>query len=76
VELPSNQYGQPTPPTSAAAAAAGGLGGGVALPDHQNAASLEKMLQELHDVIKVDPPVLVPANGGGAALERHDGGGE
>jgi hypothetical protein len=34
------------------------------------------MLQELHDVIKVDPPVLVPANGGGAALERHDGGGE
>ncbi|CAD6344097.1 unnamed protein product [Miscanthus lutarioriparius] len=74
VELPSNQYGQPTPPTSATAAAAG-HGGGIALPDHQNAASLEKMLQELHDVIKVDPPALVPANGGGgAALERHDGG--
>jgi transcription factor MYB, plant len=73
VELPSNQYAQPTPPASAAATALGG--GGAALPDHQNAASLEKMLRELHDVIKVDPPALVPASGG-AALEWHGGGGE
>jgi transcription factor MYB, plant len=70
VELPSNQYGQPAPPTSAAAVASG-----LALPDHQNAASLEQMLQELHDVIKVEPQALVPASGGGAALERHDCGG-
>ena len=82
VELPSNQFGQAMPPTSAAAAAAGL--GGAALPDHQhqNAASLEKMLQELHDAIKVDPPSLAPANGdaerhgGGAVLERHGGRGE
>uniref|UniRef100_K4AL49 Transcription factor GAMYB n=1 Tax=Setaria italica TaxID=4555 RepID=K4AL49_SETIT len=82
VELPSNQFGQAMPPTSAAAA---GLGGGAALPDqHQNAASLEKMLQELHDAIKVDPPALAPANGdaarpgggSGAVLERHGGRGE
>jgi transcription factor MYB, plant len=82
VELPSNQFGQAMPPTSAAAA---GLGG-AALSDHQhqNAASLEKMLQELHDAIKVDPSALAPANGdaarpgggGGAVLERHGGRGE
>jgi myb proto-oncogene protein len=82
VELPSNQFGQAMPPTSAAATA-GGLGGGVALPDHhhQNAVSLEKMLQELHDAIKVDPAALAPANGGaarpgGAVLERHGARGE
>jgi len=76
VELPSNQFGQEMPPTSAAAA------GGAALPDHhqhQNAASLEKMLQELHDAIKVDPPANGDAErhgGGGAVLERHGGRGE
>ncbi|CAN6323408.1 unnamed protein product [Urochloa humidicola] len=74
-ELPSNQFGQAPPPASSAAA---GLGGGAALPEqHQNAASLEKMLQELHDAIKVDAPAaaLAPANGvGGAVLERHGGG--
>ena len=76
VELPSNQFGQAMPPTSAAAAA------GAALPDHhqhQNAASLEKMLQELHDAIKVDPPANGDAErhgGGGAVLERHGGRGE
>ncbi|CAN6310350.1 unnamed protein product [Urochloa humidicola] len=75
VELPSNQFGQQaTPPASSAGF------GGAALPDqhqHQNAASLEKMLQELHDAIKVEPPpvALSPANGGGGAgLERHGGG--
>ncbi|KAJ1294713.1 hypothetical protein BS78_01G166800 [Paspalum vaginatum] len=80
VELPSNQLlgQQAMPPTSATVA---GLGG-AALPDQQqNAASLEKMLQELHDAIKVVPPALDPANGaaarpggGGAVLERHGGG--
>ncbi|WVZ59712.1 hypothetical protein U9M48_009822 [Paspalum notatum var. saurae] len=85
VELPSNQLlGQQVMPPTAATAAGLGLGG-AALPDHQqNAASLEKMLQELHDAIKVVPPALAPAaNGdaggrpgvGGTVLERHVGGG-
>ncbi|CAL4934555.1 unnamed protein product [Urochloa decumbens] len=75
VELPSNQFGQAPPPASAAA----GFGGGAALPDqhqHQNAASLDKMLQELHEAIKVETPAaLAQANGGGggAVLERHGG---
>ncbi|TVU46336.1 hypothetical protein EJB05_05862 [Eragrostis curvula] len=78
VELPSNQFVQAPPPPSSAAT--GGGGGG--LPEcHQNAtASLEKMLRELHEVIKVDPPPaqLVPANNGDAEQqpvlqEGHDG---
>ncbi|CAN6298689.1 unnamed protein product [Urochloa humidicola] len=72
VELPSNQFGQQaTPPASPAAVAAGGFGD---QHQHQNAASLEKMLQELHDAIKVEPAAEVDGEGGGAVLERHGGG--
>ncbi|KAK3150077.1 hypothetical protein QOZ80_3AG0227570 [Eleusine coracana subsp. coracana] len=72
VELPSNQFGHqalPMPPSSASATTASSLDG---QPDQPNAASLEKMLQELHEAIKVDPPA---ANGGtgDAVQERHDG---
>ncbi|XP_062209325.1 transcription factor MYB101-like [Phragmites australis] len=78
VELPSNQFGQAMPPSSASAAAASGCLGGRGLQDQPNAASFEKMLQELHDAIKVDPPELARANGdadrpGGAVLERNGG---
>ncbi|KAL6599574.1 hypothetical protein ACP70R_045711 [Stipagrostis hirtigluma subsp. patula] len=79
VELPSNQFAQAAPPTPAACP--GGAAGGV-VQDQQNAASLEKMLQELHDAIKVEPPELASANGdakrsgGGAVLERQHGGSE
>ncbi|XP_062213703.1 transcription factor MYB65-like [Phragmites australis] len=78
VELPSSQFRQAMPPSSSTAAT-GGLGGG-GLQGQHNAASLEKMLQELHDAIKVDPsvPVLAPEHAdaerpGCAVLERHGG---
>ena len=57
VELPSSQLRPAMPPSSAATAAvaSGGLGQGAS-QDQQNAASLEAMLQELHDAIKIEPP--------------------
>ncbi|KAM0928748.1 hypothetical protein ACQ4PT_001965 [Festuca glaucescens] len=57
VELPSSQLRPAMPPSSAATVpvASGGLDEGAS-QDQQNAASLEAMLQELHDAIKIDPP--------------------
>uniref|UniRef100_A0A0D3FKQ2 Transcription factor GAMYB n=1 Tax=Oryza barthii TaxID=65489 RepID=A0A0D3FKQ2_9ORYZ len=69
-ELPSSQLRPSMAPTTAAAAATGGLVGG-ALQDHPNAASLEAMLQELHDAIKIEPPAP-PENRG---TEEEEGGG-
>ncbi|KAF8681987.1 hypothetical protein HU200_045443 [Digitaria exilis] len=79
LELPSNQFLQPMPPASAAAG--GGGGAAALLLDHhqhqnQNAESLEKMLQELHDAIKVDPSPAASGGGGGVLERRHGGGGE
>uniref|UniRef100_A0ACD5WWS6 Uncharacterized protein n=1 Tax=Avena sativa TaxID=4498 RepID=A0ACD5WWS6_AVESA len=57
VELHSSQLRLAMPPSSAATAtvASGGLGEGAS-QDQKNAASLEAMLQELHDAIKIEPP--------------------
>ncbi|KAF0922290.1 hypothetical protein E2562_031785 [Oryza meyeriana var. granulata] len=72
VELPSSQLRPAMTPTAdtAAAATTGGLAGGP-LQDHPNAASLEAMLQELHDAIKIEPPAP-PENRG---TEEGGGGG-
>ncbi|KAB8092455.1 hypothetical protein EE612_018602, partial [Oryza sativa] len=71
-ELPSSQLRPSMAPTTAAAAATGGLVGG-ALQDHPNAASLEAMLQELHDAIKIEPPA--PPENRGTEEEGGGGGG-
>ncbi|KAL5219425.1 hypothetical protein ABZP36_020109 [Zizania latifolia] len=61
VELPSSQL-RPAMSPSAATSAAAGLGGG-ALHDPPNLESIEAMLQELHDAIKIDPAdPLAPEN--------------
>uniref|UniRef100_A0A0E0D351 Transcription factor GAMYB n=1 Tax=Oryza meridionalis TaxID=40149 RepID=A0A0E0D351_9ORYZ len=81
-ELPSSQLRPamaPTTATAAAAATTGVLVGG-ALQDHPNAASLEAMLQELHDAIKIEPPAP-PENrgteeGGGGDLRGVSGDGK
>ncbi|XP_006650271.1 transcription factor MYB94-like [Oryza brachyantha] len=80
LELPSSQLRPATaiPPSTASigaaiatAAATGCLAGG-SLHDHPNAASLEAMLQELHDAIKIEPPAP-PAN---RATGEGGGGGD
>jgi myb proto-oncogene protein len=58
VELPSSQLRPAMPPSSAATATAveSAVLGEGASQDQPNAASLEAMLQELHDAIKIEPP--------------------
>ncbi|KAL6894669.1 hypothetical protein ACP4OV_008767 [Aristida adscensionis] len=80
VELPSNQLTHANAMAPASAACLGGMAGGGLQDQPNTAASLEKMLQELHDAIKVEPSELALANGGaqrhgGAVLERHGGSG-
>ncbi|CAM0949245.1 unnamed protein product [Alopecurus aequalis] len=78
VELPSSQLRPAMPPSLAgtAAVASGGLGQGTS-PDHQNAASLEAMLQELHDAIKIEPPAhanrTVDSQNGVSGDNKSDG---
>uniref|UniRef100_A0A0E0KFS5 Transcription factor GAMYB n=1 Tax=Oryza punctata TaxID=4537 RepID=A0A0E0KFS5_ORYPU len=83
VELPSSQLRPAMAPTASTTATAAGATGGLvggALQDHPNAASLEAMLQELHDAIKIEPPAL-PENrgtegGGGGDMRGVSGDGK
>uniref|UniRef100_A0ACD5WAS7 Uncharacterized protein n=1 Tax=Avena sativa TaxID=4498 RepID=A0ACD5WAS7_AVESA len=78
-ELPSSQLCPAAmPPSSAAVASGGQLSQGASSQDQQYADSLEAMLQELHDAIRIEPPAA-HANGtvdSHANKQNHVSGGD